>query len=128
MSENVAVAEALIARPREGRVIRDPVLDAQAAEPAVGQVHLHLAADRPLRADREHIAKDEHPKHKYRIDRRTAHRGVMRREFSVDPGEIQNRGDLSDAVIDRNDIIEAERIKKLPPVLLKPPHHRRHRR
>jgi len=38
----------------------------------------------------------------------------MRRELGVDPGEIQNCGDLSDAVIDRNDIIEAERIKKLP--------------
>jgi hypothetical protein len=109
-------------------VIRDPVLDTQAAEPAVRQVHLHLAADRPLRADREHIAKDEHPKHEHRIDRRTAHHGVMRRELGVDPGKIQNRRDLSDAVIDRNHIIEAERIEKLPLILLKPPHHRRHRR
>ena len=37
-----------------------------------------------------------------------------RRELDVDPGEIQNCGDLSDAVIDRNDIIETERIKELP--------------
>jgi hypothetical protein len=48
----------------------------------------------------------------------------MRRQLGVDPGEIQNRGDLSDTVIDRDDIIKAERIKKLPLALLKPPHHR----
>ena len=42
----------------------------------------------------------------------------------MDPREIQNGGDLTDAVIARNDLIEAERIKKLPLVLIKPPHHR----
>jgi hypothetical protein len=49
-AENIAVAKTFVARPRKGRVIEDPVLDAQAAEPLVRQVYLHLTADRPLRA------------------------------------------------------------------------------
>jgi hypothetical protein len=44
-------------------------------------------------------------------------------EFSMDPREIQNSGDLTDAVITRNHLIEAKRIKKLPLVLIKPSHH-----
>jgi hypothetical protein len=47
-AENIAVAEPLVARARESRVIGDPVFDAQAAEPSVRQVHLHLTANRPL--------------------------------------------------------------------------------
>ena len=105
-AENVAVAEAFVARPREGRVVRDPVLDAQAAEPAVCQIHLHLAADRALRPDREHVPENEHPNHEHRIDRGTTDRRVMGGEFCRDPREIQNGGDLTDAVIARNHLIE----------------------
>jgi hypothetical protein len=72
----------------------------------------HLAADRPIRANREHVAEDEHPKHQYRIDRGTADRRVVRGEFSVDPREIQNGCDLTNAVIVRNDLIETERIEE----------------
>src|SRR4029453_14318253 len=73
-AENIAVAKPFVARPRKGGVIGDPVLDPQAAEPSVCQVYLHLTADRSLRADRECVAENEHPKHQYRIDRRTADR------------------------------------------------------
>ena len=61
--EDAAVSEALIARMRECRMIRDPVLNREPAKPAIGQVHGHLTAERPLRADAEHIANDEHPDH-----------------------------------------------------------------
>src|SRR4029079_4434833 len=43
-AENVAVTEALIPAARERGVIRDLVLDAQAAEPSIGEVYLHLPA------------------------------------------------------------------------------------
>jgi hypothetical protein len=47
-AENVTVAEPLIARPRERRMIRDLVFDREPAEPAIGHVHLHITAQRPL--------------------------------------------------------------------------------
>jgi len=39
------LAEALVARTQERRVIRDRILDTELAEPAVGGVHLHFTAD-----------------------------------------------------------------------------------
>src|ERR1700752_3051359 len=54
-AENISIAEALVAGARKCRMIRDSILDTELAEPAIGQVHLHFAADQPLRADRKHI-------------------------------------------------------------------------
>jgi hypothetical protein len=83
--KEVAVAEALVAGTRECRVIRDLVLDAQTTEPPIGEVHLYLAAQQPLRADGKHVTQDQHPDHQYRINRRTAGRGIVRRELHVHP-------------------------------------------
>ncbi len=69
-TEDILVAKALIAGAGESGVIGDLVLDAEAAEPAIGEVHLNLPAECALRADREHIPEDEHPDHQLRIDRR----------------------------------------------------------
>ena len=44
-TENMPLAEALVARTQERRVIRDRILDTELAEPAVGGVHLHFTAD-----------------------------------------------------------------------------------
>src|SRR4030095_1893434 len=109
-------------------MVRDPVLDAQAAEPSICQVHPHLAAYRPLRADREHVAEDQHPKHEHRIDRGTADRRVVWSQLRADPRKIQNTSDLAYAVIVWNDLIETERIEEPPLVLIKLPHHRLPRR
>ena len=95
-------------------MVGDLVLDAQAAEPAIGQVHLHLAAQRPFRADREHIADDQHPDHEHRIDRWTAHPRVKGPQLGVHPGQIQDPGDLAHQMIIRNNLIEAERIEQSP--------------
>ena len=87
MAEEIAIAEPLVAGTRERRMVGDLGLDAQTAEPAIGQVHLHLAAQRPFRADREHVADEEHPDHEHRIDRRTAHPRVKGPQLGVDPGQ-----------------------------------------
>src|SRR5262249_52583899 len=122
--KNITLAEPLVARAREYRLIRDLVLDAQAAEPAIGQVHLHFTAQQPLRADSEDIADNEHSNHKHWIDRWTAEGRVVARQLCARPGKVQHSGDLADVVIIGNHLIEAERIEKLPLVLVEPPHHR----
>ena len=48
LPEDIAVMEPLVAGSGEHRVIRQIVLNAQAAEPAVGQVDLHFTAQGPL--------------------------------------------------------------------------------
>src|ERR1700728_4413892 len=53
----------------EYRVIGDPVLNAELAEPPVGQVDLDFSAQPALRAERKHIANDQHPDHQHRINR-----------------------------------------------------------
>lgn len=55
-----AVAETLVAGARAGRMIGQLVLDTQPAKPSVCKIDLCLAAERPLRANGEHIADDQH--------------------------------------------------------------------
>src|SRR5262249_14688721 len=83
-----------------------------------------LTAQQPLRADTEDIANNEHSNHEHRIDRWAAEGRVVARQLCVHPGKVQHSGDLTDLVIIRNDLIEAERIEKLPLVPVEPPHHR----
>src|SRR6187200_2194480 len=105
-------------------MVRDLVLDSQAAKPAIGQVHLHLATQQSLRAYGEHITENEHPDHEHRINRGAAERRVVGRQLPMDPGQIEHSGDLADAMIRRNHVLEAERIEQLALVLVEPPHHR----
>jgi hypothetical protein len=72
---------------REHRMVGDNVLDAELAEPTIGKVHLHLGADTPLRADRKHVADDQHPDHEHRIDRGPTDPGIIGRKLGVDPGQ-----------------------------------------
>jgi hypothetical protein len=92
-------------------MVRNPLLNAQATEPAIGEVHLDFAAERPLRADREHVADDQHPDHEHRIDRWTAHPRVIGPQLGVDPGKVENSGDLAHQMIARHYFIQAERIE-----------------
>ncbi|OPY99258.1 hypothetical protein A5906_26405 [Bradyrhizobium sacchari] len=77
-TNDISLAEALIAGPRESRMIRDGILDTELAEPPIGEVHLHFTAEQPLRADREDIPHDQHPDHQLRIDRRATNGRIMR--------------------------------------------------
>jgi hypothetical protein len=105
-------------------MIRHLVLDVDLAEPAVGEVHLDLATQRPLRADREHVADDEHPDHEHRIERGPSDCGIVRRQLGVHPRQIQNRIDLAHQMIGRNNVVEMELIEQLALIALQPPHHR----
>src|SRR6266852_6339925 len=95
LAENVALTKALMTGTRQHRMIRDLVLDAQAAEPAVRQVDLNLTTEQPLRADGKNVADDEHPDHQYRVNRRAAEWRVGGRKLSADPGQIEHSSDLA---------------------------------
>jgi hypothetical protein len=54
-TKDIPRAETLVAGTRERRMVRNGIFDAELAEPAIGEVHLHFTADQPLRADRKDI-------------------------------------------------------------------------
>lgn len=56
---------------------------------------------------------DQHPDHQHRINRGTAEFGVVGRELSVDPRQIQHRTDLPKQVIVRNRFIEIKLVEQV---------------
>lgn len=49
-------------------MVGHPVSEIEPAEPAIGQVEVHLLAQAPFRADAEQVADQQHPEHQFRID------------------------------------------------------------
>src|SRR5262249_53374054 len=122
--EDVTVAEPLVARTRERRMIRDLVFDRKPTKPTIGEVYLHLTAQRPLRPDRKHVADDQHPDHERRIDRGPTDPGVIGRKLGMDPGQVKNGSNPANGMIVRYRLLKAERIKQLSLFVIEPPHHR----
>src|SRR5438132_1741 len=123
VAENISITKTLVAGARKCRMIRDSVLDSKLAEPAIGQVHLHFTADPPLRADRKHVPHDQHPDHQFWIDRRAAHRRIVRCKFAAKPGQIESRIDLPHQVILRDSVVELKLVEKLRLFALQSAHH-----
>ena len=122
-AENIPFTEALVAGARKCRMIRDSVLDAEPAEPAIGQVHLHFTADQPLRTDRKYIPHNQHPDHQLRINRRATHRRITRCKFAAKPGQIESSIDLPHKVILRNCVAKTKLVEQLTLVTLQTAHH-----
>src|SRR5205823_6126914 len=122
-TENVSLAEALVAGACKCRMIWDRMLNAELAEPAIREVHLNFATDQPLRADREDISHDQHPDHQFRIDRRPTHGRIMRCKFAAEPGKIESSIDLPYQMIFRDCVIELKLVEKLRLFALQPTHH-----
>lgn len=47
----------------------DLAFNREPTKPAIGKVHSHITAQRPLRSDRKRVADDERPDHQHWIDR-----------------------------------------------------------
>src|ERR1700756_3941379 len=99
-------------------MVRDGVFDAEFAEPAIGEVHLHLTTDQPLRADRKDIPHDQHPDHQLRIDRRATHGRIMRCKFTAKPGKIESSIDLPNQVIFGNRVAKMKLVEQFTLVTL----------
>src|ERR1700693_4360964 len=104
-------------------MVRDGVFDAEFAEPAIGEVHLYLTTDQPLRAYRTDIPHDQHPDHQLRIDRRATHGRIMRCKFTAKPGKIENSIDLPHQMVFRNRVAKVKLVEQLTLVTLQTAHH-----
>src|SRR5271154_5339029 len=105
-------------------MVRDGVLDTELAEPAIGEVHLYFTADQPLRAERKDIPHDQHPDHKFRINRRATHGRIMRCKFTTKPGKIERSIDLPHQMIFGDRVAKMKLVEQLTLVTLQTAHHR----
>jgi hypothetical protein len=80
-------------------MVRNIVRNAQAKEPPVRKIHLHLTAEKSLRADGKYIADDAHPYHEHRIYPGAAEMELVR--LRVYPRQIQHGSNLAHSVIVR---------------------------
>jgi hypothetical protein len=74
---NVALAKSAIAVLGESRMTRHGSFQPQPAEPAIGQVEMHLIAQLPLGTNAISVANEQHPQHQFRINRGTAFSAVV---------------------------------------------------
>jgi hypothetical protein len=94
-------------------MIRHLAIEPQPAEPAVGEVQMHLLAQAALGPDAHAIAHDQHPHHQLGIDRGPADAAVKRLQFQADAVKIEEDIDPPLQVIEGNMIIEAEIVEQL---------------
>ncbi len=106
-------------------MVRDFVLQTQAAEPAVGQVQLHLVAQTPLRADRIAVADQKHANHQLGANRRTTKVTIVRLHLATQPTQIKNRVDPPQQMIARNHVFQVELVEKTVLPAHQFAHHRR---
>jgi hypothetical protein len=108
-------------------MIRNRVVQIEAAEPPIRQIEGHLLAKPPLRADAVAIADDEHADHQLGINRGAAGRAVIGRKLLV-----QTRKDRRDdriypaqQMLLRHAVLKPELVEQRALIRCLPSHHRR---
>ena len=104
-------------------MIGNRICDTELAEPAIGQIDLHLRAESPLRTERKHVAHEQHPDHQHRINRGATRVGIVGGQLLVHPTQIENTVDLAHQVVGWHDLLEIKRIEELDLTILPPTHH-----
>src|ERR1700719_1572784 len=107
----------------EHRMIGYPILDAELTKPPICQIDLNLRAQLPLRADRGHVAHNQHPDHQYRVDRRPTGVRVVGHKLLVHPTKVQNTVDLAHQMVGWHYLVESKAIKELALSAFPPTHH-----
>src|SRR6056297_4023923 len=93
-------------------MIRDPVSQIKAAEPAIREVQMHLFTQPALGPDAEAIPDQQHPDQQFRIDRRAACVAVETGKIGADAAQIDKPINGPKQVILRNMILQRELVEK----------------
>src|SRR2546423_783214 len=78
MAQYLALTEAAKPIHREGRMVRNLIVEIELAEPAIGKMQRHLLAQPALMANAIAVTDQEHPDHQLGIDRGPADVAVKR--------------------------------------------------
>lgn len=103
----------------EGEVVGHVAVQAQSAEPPIGQVEMHLFTQAPLRPDAEAVANQQHADQQFGIDRGAPNRAVERRHVRPDALNIHEAVDRPKQVVKRDmplqrELVEQRRLIDLP--------------
>ncbi len=104
-AQHITIPEPAMTVQRKRRVIGNPVLQSQPAEPAVGEIKLDFLAQAPLGPDPVAVTHQQHTDHQLGIDRRAARMTVIGSEFAAQPVQVKNRGDPAQQMIRRDHIV-----------------------
>ena len=77
VAKDIALPEPVEPVLREGRVVRDLVIEVEPAEPAISQMQLDFLGQLALRAQAVAVPDNQHPDHQLRIYRRPADLAVI---------------------------------------------------
>ena len=111
MANDIALAKAPVPVLGKGRMVRDLVIQTEAAKPAIGEIEMNLLAQSALRAYAHAIAGDQHSDHQLRIDRGATGATVERLQRLTNVIEVEMPIDASQNVIRRDMVVEAEIIE-----------------
>ena len=93
-------------------MVRHGAVQAEAAEPAVGQVEVDLGAELPFRADAAQVADQQHADHQLGIDREPPDRAVVGRHDTADERRIEQGIDGAQRVVGRHMVLDPERVEQ----------------
>jgi hypothetical protein len=99
MAQQLAVAKPTVTVFGKRRMIRHPVAQIEAAEPAIRQVQMHLFAQATLRTDAETISDQKHPDQQLGIDGGTAGVAVEICKVGTNAAQIDEPVDRSQQVV-----------------------------
>jgi len=124
VSQQLTIAKPAMTVLGEGGMIRDPVAQIEAAEPAICQVQMHLFAQPPLRPDAEGIAHQQHSDQQLGTDGGTAGVVVEICKMGTDAAQVDEPVDGSKQVVLRDVILKRELVEQRWLSLLPWSHHR----
>ena len=108
----------------EGRVVRHFAIEAEPAEPAVGEVQVHLLAQPPFGANAVAVADQQHPHEQFRINRWPAGRTVEWCQLAANTRQIDEAVDRPQQVRGRYVPLERELVEQSRLISLLETHHR----
>ena len=118
-TSRTAMRKASLSRKRPCRFLENVecsgtrTLEAEPAEPAIGQVQVDLLAQPSLGADAEAVADDQHADHQLRIDRRAARCGCRTARDAAAGRSGRGRDRCREADDQRDVILEVECVEEL---------------
>jgi len=111
---------------REGRMVRNLVVEVEPAEPPIGQMQLDFLGQLALRAQAIAVANNQHPHHQLGIHRWPPDLAVIRLQLRAHTVQYRRHKDInaSEQVLLRNAIFEPKLIEQTRLIASLLPHHR----
>jgi hypothetical protein len=123
ISESFAVAKAAVPVLGERRMIRHLVFQAQAAEPAVGQIEMNFLAQASFGPNPEAVTDDQHADHQFWINRGSPDGAVERFHVLPERTQVEKLMNAPEQMVLRNMVFHAEGVEQLLTTCCLTTHH-----